>query len=77
MQRRLNIYIPKAGGSLQRVSSNLATDGAEILYCLCLVGAWTSGRLNLRGLWSMAGVEVGIVGIVLGSVSADVQTCVA
>jgi len=39
------------------------------------VGAWTSGRLNLRGLWSMAGDEVGIVGIVLGSVCADVQTC--
>ena len=77
MQHRLNIYIPKAGGSLQRVSNNLATDWAEILYRLCLVGAWTSGRLNFRGLWSMAGDKVGIVGIVLGSVCADVQTCVA
>jgi len=77
VQRRLNIYIPKAGGSLQRGNTNLATNEAEILYQLCLVGAWTSGRLNLRSLWSMAGDEMGFVGIVLSPVSADVQSCVA
>ena len=77
MQRRLNICIPKAGGSLQRVIYNLATDGAEILYQLCLVDAWTFGRLNLRGLWIMAGEEMGIIDIVLSPISADVQSCVA
>jgi hypothetical protein len=78
VQRRLKIYIQKAGDSFQRVSNNLATDEAEILYQLCLVGAWKSGRLNLRGLWNMTGDEMGFVGIVvLSPVSADVHSCVA
>ena len=78
VQRRLNIYTPKTAGSFEGVSNNLATDEAEILYQLCLVGAWTSGRLNLRGLWSMAGDEMGTVGIVvLSPDSAAVHSCVA
>jgi hypothetical protein len=78
VQRRLNIYIPRAGSSFQHVCDNLATDEPEILYQLCLVGAWKSGRLNLPGLWSMAGDEMGSVGIVeLSPVSADVHSCVA
>jgi hypothetical protein len=54
----MNTYIAKAGGSFQHVSNNLATNEAEILHQLCLVGAWKSGRLNLHGLWSMTGDEM-------------------
>ena len=73
VQRRLNNYIPQAAGSFQCLNNNLiATDEAEMPYHLCLAGTWTSERLNLRGLLSMAGNEMGSVCAVLRPVSADV-----